>query len=83
MLRAATKRHFWTALKQALRRKGFVPMIKIDRFRKEDIPVYEKRLEEYSQRQLPFLALKVKDRKYDSDTVQAIRDFVQRFKGAS
>ena len=81
MLYQNTKRFFWSKLKENFKRRKFIPMIKMHRFKKEDLDTYEKRLADYEKQDAPFILLKIKNKDYDNETKNTIQRLIQNFKG--
>ena len=80
-LRTRPRRFFWRRIKNLFRRPNFIPVVKLHKFKKEHIAEYRKKIDEYLDRNAPFIMLSIRDKEYDPETKKEIKELINDYKG--
>lgn len=80
LLKSPAKKFFWQKMKDYWNKRKFIPVIKLHKFNKDEIANYKRKLEEYFDRDAPFVMMNIKDKNYDKETIEQIKNLFSELK---
>lgn len=79
-LRNTGRKFFWQKMKDYWNKRKFIPVIKLHKFNKDEISNYKKKLEDYFDRDAPFVLMNIRDKNYDKETIEQIKNLFSELK---